>query len=119
MPAKGQKGKGDTQKGYRYLPDVATADVCFEATGKTLEELFTNAGLATEEVMVDLQTIKPSIKQNLTIEQPKIDNLLYEFLEELIFLKDRDLLLCNKFKLKITKRLEKYKLTGILCGEHI
>ncbi len=106
------------QKGYVYLPDVATADVCFEARGKTLEEMFVNAGLATEEVMVDLPTVKQTVKKVIKKEEKDIDRLLYEFLEELVFLKDKDLLLFSKFVLKITKG-EKYTLTGTMHGQTI
>ncbi len=38
---------------YKFLEDIATADAAFEALGSTPEELFTEAALATFEVMVD------------------------------------------------------------------
>lgn len=119
MPDKRGKETVKARKGYHYLPDVATADVCFEATGKTLEELFTNAALATEEVMVDLKTVKQKLKSTITIAQKEIDKLLYDFLEELVFLKDKDLLLFNKFALKIKKTDNGYELQGTMHGETI
>ena len=43
---------------YRYLEDIATADVAFEARGKDLAELFMAAAEATMNVMVaDLDSI--------------------------------------------------------------
>lgn len=121
MPAKARKAgdKAARRKGYRYLPDVATADVCFEATGKTLEELFTNAGLATEEVMVDLKTVKPRMTKDIAVKGKDLDKLLYEFLEELVFLKDKDLLLFNAFKLTIKEAKDGWRLTGTMHGETI
>ena len=113
------KGKGDNDRGYQYLPDIATADVAFEAYGKTVEEMFTHAGLATEEVMVDLNTIKPVTKHKIELKNKDIGKLLYDFLEELVFLKDKDLLLFNKFELKITHTQKEYHLQGNMYGEVI
>ena len=51
---------------YRYLEDIATADVAFEAWGDTLEEMFVAAADATMNVMVsDLDTIAPVEKRPL------------------------------------------------------
>ena len=37
---------------YKYLEDVSIADVAFEATGRTLDDMFESAGLAVTNVMV-------------------------------------------------------------------
>ncbi len=42
--------------GYKFFDH--TADVLFEAEGKTLDELFEASGLATEETQVELNGIK-------------------------------------------------------------
>ena len=39
----------DTEK-YKFLEDVAIADIAFEAYGKSLNELFENAALASFEL---------------------------------------------------------------------
>src|SRR3990167_5746374 len=41
---------------YKFLPH--TADIIFEAYGKTLESLFENSALALEEIMVDIKTLE-------------------------------------------------------------
>ena len=52
------------RKNYKFLPDIATADLAYEAFGKNPSELFENAGIALESVMVDLTTITAqSIKE--------------------------------------------------------
>ena len=43
---------------YRFLPNIATADLAFEAFGRDYNELFENAGLALESAMVDLISLK-------------------------------------------------------------
>ena len=45
---------------YRYLEDIAIADVAFEAWGKSREALFRAAAEATLNVMVgDLDSVAP------------------------------------------------------------
>ena len=45
---------------YRYLEELGTADIAFEATGRDLPELFSAAADATANVMIDnLEAIQP------------------------------------------------------------
>ena len=80
---------------YRYLEDIAIADVAFEAWGKSREELFTAAADAQLNVMVaDLATIRAIDAVEFRLENEALDMLLFNFLNELIFYKDaRQLLL--------------------------
>ena len=80
---------------YRYLPDVAIADVAFEASGRTLEEMFSSAVDAVLNVMVEeVDAIDPETAVDITLDKGKLDLLLFSFLNEIIFFKDaRDLLL--------------------------
>ena len=66
---------------YKFLEDISLADVAFEASGKTLEELFESAALATTNVMIkDLKTIKPKIKKKIKLHASTVENLLHDFL---------------------------------------
>lgn len=106
---------------YRFLENIATADVAFEAYGKTLEELFENCALALTAVMVDPKTVKP-ISQVATfhISQPTIEDLLFKFLSELVYRKDTEQLLFLKLQVKIKKLdVEGWKLDADLWGEKI
>jgi len=93
-----------------------TADVLFEAEGKSLDELFEVCGLATEETQVELKGIKPKIKKEIALEKDTIDMLLFDFLQELIFLKDAKLLLFSKIKVFISEG-KTNKLKAVLEGE--
>ena len=76
---------------YRYLEDIATADIAFEAWGGTVEEMFKAAAEATMNVMVeDLDTIASEKQKALSVEDEAIDLLLFQFLQELIFYKDAE-----------------------------
>lgn len=103
---------------YRFLEDVAIADVAFVAQGKNLEELFTNCALATSEVMVDASILLAQEKREIEIENEKVDELLVDWLSELIFLKDRDRMFFGNFKINISKN-SKYKLKASAFGEKI
>ncbi len=96
-----------------------TADVLFEAEGKDLGELFEAAGLATEETQIELSGIKQGIRKEIELEKDNVEMLLFDFLQELIFLKDAELLLFSGIKVNIKKEKNIYKLKAVLHGEKI
>ena len=79
---------------YRYLEEIAIADVAFEATGRTLEDLFVAAADATTNVMVgDLASIADRERRPIRAEEEAADMLLLDLLQELIYYKDAERLL--------------------------
>lgn len=105
---------------FRFLPDIVTADLAFEAYGMDYEELFENAGLALESAQVDLKTIKPSLVKKIKLESDSFENLLFSFLEELIFIKDSKRILFNRIRCSVRKSAEKkWELECRLLGEKI
>ena len=103
---------------YIFLDDIATADVAIESRGDTLEELFTASAMATFEVMADISGIQPEIKKVLHLENSKIDGLLFDWLAEIIYLKDAEFMLFGKYDIKITKNTN-YQLDAEVLGEEI
>ncbi len=89
-------------KRYKFIDH--TADVMFEAYGKNLNELFENAALATFEVQCDLKKVERKIKKKIKLKNEDMEKLLFDFLEELIYLKDAKYLLFSKFKVKIDSK---------------
>ncbi len=104
---------------FRWLEDVAIADIAFEATGRTLEEIFEQAALALEDAMVDFGTVKEKVEKKIEISGDRIEMLLYDFLSELIFLKDAEGLLFKGFRIKIEAAKGKYYLEALSKGEKI
>jgi SHS2 domain-containing protein len=75
---------------YRFLEDVALADCAMEIEGRDLDDLFETAAQALARLMVDPATVALTVERAVTLEAARLDLLLYDWLSELIFLKDRD-----------------------------
>lgn len=86
---------------FRFLDNVAIADTAFEAFGNSNNELFANAATALFEEMVDTRKVSSEIKKKITIKSEGLDNLLYDFLSELIYIKDVQGVVFGKFIVKI------------------
>jgi protein archease len=105
---------------FRFIDGVTMADVAFEASGKTLEEMFASAGAALTSTMIkDPSALKQAEKRELRLEAKDEEGLLHDFLEELIFIKDTEQLLFCGYALKIAKGGKGLVLTGSLGGERL
>lgn len=105
---------------YRFLPDIATADAAFEATGANREEMFAAAADALTNVMVeDLATIRPVQELEIVLEHGDLDLLLFAFLQELIYYKDARRLLLRPAAVAITDGGTTLKLQAAVRGEEI
>ena len=103
---------------YKFLEGIVTADLAFEATGKDLNALFENAALAVLESQAQLKTIDAKVTKKIMLENENVEDLLFDFLNEIIFFKDAEQLIFKTVKVAIAKN-EKYKLTAELKGEKI
>ncbi len=118
MKLKTQNAKLKTR--YNFLPDIATADLAFEAFGKNPSELFENAALALEESMVKLDNVAPSNTNTINKEEDSLENLLFSFLEELIYLKDAEQLIFSKIECEVKSQdTKRFTLNAHLSGEKI
>src|SRR5437763_7222659 len=103
---------------YRYLEEIGTADIAFEATGRDLPELFRDAADATINVMIEnIGAIQPREIRRIELSNDKLDMLLFDLLQELIFLKDAECLLLRMRQLEIEEKDEKLFLHGTAEGE--
>ena len=103
---------------YHYLEDIGTADIAFEATGRDLAELFSDAADATMNVMIDnLDAIEPRKTRHIELSSDGIEMLLFDFLQELIYFKDAERLLLRVRDVPIEERDEKYFLKAKAAGE--
>ncbi len=105
---------------YEFLEEVAMADIAFQASGKSLEEVFTAAADATMNVMVeDLDTIDSKEQCAIRLENEALDMLLFDLLQEIIYHKDAEQLLLRVRQLLIRKDGDTWKLSGTAQGEKL
>jgi SHS2 domain-containing protein len=103
-------------KGFEFLEH--TADVYVVSYGRSLEEAFENAALATMEVMTDTKKVKPEILMGFEVEARDLHGLLYNWLEEILIKFDTDGLLFSKIKiLKIEEGIKGFSLRAEMWGE--
>ena len=103
---------------YKYLEEIGTADIAFEAMGRDLPELFRDAADATMNVMIDnIEAIQPVETRQVELSNDELDMLLFDFLQELIFLKDAERLLLRVREVQITESNENYFVKATAEGE--
>lgn len=103
---------------YRYLDDVATADIAFIAEGHDLSETFIAAGDATIRVMVEnIEAIEPRESRLITLHNEHLDMLLLNLLQELLFYKDAEQLMLRINQVAIEKNGDSYELHAQAAGE--
>lgn len=104
--------------GYRYRGEVATADIAFEATGKSLEEVFTSSAEALLNVMTEApENVRRSELVEVRLENSDAEMLLFDFLCELVYYKDAKRLFLRVDEMKIEKEGGVYSLAAALSGE--
>ena len=105
--------------GYRFVEGLTVADVAFQATGKTLGKMLEQAALATFDVNANLKTVTPIEDRTVALEASNPEELLFKFLDELIYLKDRDAMLFAAFTIDVQEKGSQLQLTATCKGEKI
>lgn len=120
LKAKKKRGKKKLRRfrPFKFLEKIAIADAAFEAYGITLEELFVNCAKATFTAMVDFKTVTPRQTETVKLENKTVEDLLFDWLAELIYLKDLKAMLFKDFSVQIIKNAN-YKLEAEVKGEAI
>jgi len=104
---------------FKFLEKIAIADIAFEATAKTRDGLFEQAGLAASDIIFNPKTVKQKVKKKIELKADSLEHLLYDFLSEIIYLKDTDGLLFSKYKVKVTEDDGGFMLSCLAAGEKI
>ncbi len=99
----------------RYKVMDHTADLMIRSFGETLEECFANAGYALFDQTVDLSNVDLIQKVHFEISEEVIEDRLYSFLSELLFIEDCDNLILKEIKVSF----EGQKIICNARGEHL
>ena len=93
-----------------------TADVGIIAYGVDIKQLFSNAALALFSLITEPESITEKLHRGLEISSEDRDNLLVEWLNELIYLFDAEHVLFNRFDIA---SLSNKRLKATCYGEKI
>jgi len=99
---------------YKFLKQ--TADVRFQAEGKTLEEAFSNSVLALRETIAGKINIVGKKEKKISADGKDFESLFYNFLEEFLYLLDAEGFLASKVKeIKIDRK--NFELKAVVLGD--
>lgn len=103
---------------YAFLPH--TSDVKFKAYGKSIEECFSNAAVALTDTITSVGSINEKKVKSLTVMGDDLKALLYNFLEELLFIFDTESFITHSVKsMQINRKGNGYMLSAALSGDTI
>ncbi|MFQ5454908.1 MAG: archease [Nitrospirota bacterium] len=103
---------------FRFLDDIAISDAAVEVIGESIEDLFETAAIAMFEVMVDTANIRKRIGKRIYLKAEEIDGLLFDWLSQLVYLKDAEGLFCSGYNIDI-KQKDGFVLCAEISGEDI
>lgn len=99
---------------FRFLEH--TADIKFRAFGKNVEEVFENSALAFKEAVCGKMKVKKEKTEIINAKGKDWESLLYNFLEEILYLLDAENFLISRIKeIKINKL--NFKLRAAIIGD--
>ena len=103
-------------KDFEYLEH--TADLQFIAYGNSLGECFKNAAIAMFSAIVDPNSVENKISREVAIKAPDLQTLLHNWLAELLFLFETDLVVFSDFDVQVEWDNE-YYLKAVAKGDNI
>ncbi len=95
-----------------------TADTIVHAKGTDLKEAFEQAALGTYQVMTDTSLIEHKITKEVSIKSEDDKSLLFDWIDQLIFLFDTEFFVSNKISIQeLSKNNNQFSLKATLEGE--
>lgn len=96
------------------------ADLKFRVCGETIEEAFEYAALAMFGAMIDTATVQQTETLNIDLVAEDCEDLLYDFLSELLYLFEAEEIVFGRFDVKrIEESCGKYHIRACASGEKI
>lgn len=100
---------------YEYLDH--TADVQIHSWGDTLKEAFEQSAVAMYGYMTEIDTVEIKEKQEIEVEQDDMQNMLFHFLDECLFLFCAEPFFIGR-KVQITEfDQDNFRLKAVVFGE--
>ena len=89
--------------GFRYVEEGPEADLTVEAWGGTLGEAFGNAALAMFNSMTPIEGVERRVTRSFEVDGDDTEALLFNFLDELLYIHDVDLLVFSAFDVRVDR----------------
>ena len=101
--------------GYRFIDH--TADVAADLTGGSLEELFLSAAQALTDTITELSAVQPAVTQSVTLESGAVEDLLVDWLNELLYRFEVQNVLFADGSVTVEDRAGHWHLDAAVAGE--
>ena len=104
---------------YSYVFRDHTADILFEVHANSSRDICKGAALALFETMVDPTSVAGTNTFQVHVDADTIEHLLFDFLSELIFIKDAEAVIFKDLSVKILETGDGLELEAEITGDHI
>ncbi|HSF66647.1 MAG TPA: archease [Nitrospiraceae bacterium] len=101
---------------FRFLDDIAVADVAFEAEGESIEEVFRGATQALLESMANPATVSVGWERTVERSDEDVSSLLFDWLSEVVYWKDAAGVVFRDATLALKQEGNVWQLRGRLVG---
>lgn len=102
---------------YKIVEDGTSADFVVDVYGVTLNKLFANCAEACFFAMTNIDKVQPVKEFNVIVDAENLDDLLYNFISELIYLKDIEKMFFSRFDVDIAD--DEKSLKAVAAGDTI
>jgi|SRR3989338_9514689 len=108
---------------YRILEDEATADVAYVVTGKSLAAVLKDSAISMLDTIAERKSISKKIKKEIKLDSIDAGKLLYNFLQEIIYLKDAGNIVFSEVNVRAKEKKSSkgsiFSLNATLFGDRI
>ena len=106
---------------YRFLEEIALADVGFLATGDSASELFAAAASAVIESMANPISVETNWTREVRLSREPVDELLFDWLQTIVFLKDAEAVVFRDAHTLVSydSGAGLWRLSATLIGDHV
>ncbi len=101
---------------FRFLEEIALADIGFEAEGESVEDVFRGATQALLESMANPVTVSGEWEKSIERTDVDLSSLLFEWLSEMVYWKDAAGVVYREAPLTLTREDKVWLLRARLIG---
>jgi SHS2 domain-containing protein len=101
---------------FRFLDNIAIADIAFEAEGESIEDVFRGATQALLESMANPATVSGGWERTIERSDQDVSSLLFDWLSDMVYWKDAEGVVFREATFTLTQGGNVWRLRGRLIG---